>query len=331
MDRLEILNRALAALNSRLPGEKAKIDFQGDTPHLTLMGKSYRCIIEPDISVGWLVEHCHAQNDGMAQTLYVTANASANVLDYSKASGINVLDCGGNFKLQYPDEHGGLLFLLANRGEKPVENINKSTIYPIFRDKGLKVLFNFLLDRSNIDRPFRDIQRATDVAIGTVKNIIDGLAAQRLARIEGRRRHLADVDRLLALWSANYAQSLKPKLLLTRMSFRSETARRDWSALQLPEGMYWGGEPAAALTDNYLKPGEFTIYTDTLAPALMLTRAVKPDCDGDILIYQKFWSGTSDANTVPAVLTYADLIESGNSRCIEAALKIKEHELKYLF
>ena len=34
--------------------------------------------------------------------------------------------------------------------------------------------------------------------------------------------------------------------------------------------------------------------------------------------------------TVPAILIYADLMGSGNSRNIEAAQRILEHELQYL-
>ena len=61
---------------------------------------------------------------------------------------------------------------------------------------------------------------ATGVAIGTVKNIIDGLVYQQFARIEGNKRFLTNADRLLMLWATNYGQILKPKLLHTRFAFR---------------------------------------------------------------------------------------------------------------
>ena len=93
--------------------------------------------------------------------------------------------------------------------------------------------------------------------------------------------------------------------------------------------MVWGGETAAALTDGFITPGEFTIYTDAPAATLMKTGAVIPVTDGEITVYQKFWTG-ADAKTVPAVLIYADLMDTANGRCIEAAQKIKENELKYL-
>ena len=61
----------------------------------------------------------------------------------------------------------------------------------------------------------------------------------------------------------------------------------------------------------------------------MKTGAVVPDTDGEIAVYQKFWTG-GDTDTVPAVLIYADLMDTANGRCIEAAQKIKENELEYL-
>lgn len=100
--------------------------------------------------------------------------------------------------------------------------------------------------------------------------------------------------------------------------------------MTLPDGMMWGGEPAAALTDGFLTPGEFSIYTDVPAATLMKTGAVIPDANGEITVYEKFWTGKDATNVTPAILTYADLMDTANSRCIEAAQKIKEYELKYL-
>lgn len=95
--------------------------------------------------------------------------------------------------------------------------------------------------------------------------------------------------------------------------------------LELPTGMYWGGEPAAALATEFMNPEEFTIYTEVPARLLIKTGAVKPDNDGDIFVYKKFWKGNDEKPTVPAVLTYADLMETGNGRCIETAQKMKKN------
>lgn len=334
MNNLDILYRAVDELNDRLTNEKAKVCVDDNTVTLTLMGKQFWCIIVPNLTVGWILTQTPMRPANIpddVQILYVTINATSKIMDFSKMSEVNILDCAGNFKIQYHHKNGDLFFMLANRGETPVADINPPNTYPIFKEAGIKVIFYFLLDKSNIGKRFRDIQEATGVSIGTVKNIIDGMVYQNFARVEGRKRFLSNIDRLLMLWSANYGQNLKPKLFLTRMTFRDNDVRNEWQRLGLPEGMYWGGEAAAALTNGYMNPGEFIVYTEVAAPMIMKTGVVKPDKNGDIIIYKRFWIDNCNNLTAPAVLTYADLMDTGNGRCIETAQKMKENELAYLF
>ena len=329
MSNQEILNRAVAALNSNLHREKATVDYYGEIPYLTIMGKRFLCVVEPNLTLGVMIdkipEH-YGPVDKDTRILFVTVNATPKMLELTKIPDINILDCAGNFNIQYQLKNGNIVLMLANKGEKPVEDTTAKA-YPVFLEKGLKVIFNLLLDKQNVGRPYREIMDATGVAIGTVKNVIDGLIYQQFVRVEKNKRFLT--NKLLMLWATNYGLNLKPKLFQTRFAFRDEERRRNWKHLELPDGMLWGGEPAAALNDGFIAPGEFTVYADVPAATLMKTGAVVPDAYGEIAVYQKFWTGT-DAKTVPALLIYADLMDTANGRCIEAAQKIKENELKYL-
>lgn len=112
------------------------------------------------------------------------------------------------------------------------------------------------------------------------------------------------------------------------MAFRTEANRNEWKNIALPKGMSWGGEPAANLTDGYLQPGIFDIYTEIPAAHLIRTGVVKQDANGEIHLYNKFWNWETDNRTVPAILIYADLMGSGNSRCLEAAQRMLKNELK---
>ena len=328
MNNQEILNKAVIALNNNLYCEKAMVDYDGDIPYLNLMGKRFLCVVKPNLTLGDMTEKCQP-TDKEARILYVTINATPKMLEVAKLPDVNVLDCAGNFNIQYQLKNGNIVLMLANKGERPVEE-KMPKAYPIFLEKGLKVIFYLLLDRKNIARPYREIMEETGVAIGTVKNIIDGMVYQQFARVEGNKRFLTNADRLLMLWATNYGLILKPKLLQTRFAFRDEEKRKNWKEMTLPDGMIWGGEPADALTDGFLTPGEFTVYTNVPASTLMKTGAVIPDTDGDITVYEKFWTGEDRENVTPAILTYADLMDTANSRCIEAAQKIKGNELKYL-
>lgn len=331
MNNQEILNRAVAALNSNLQREKATVNYYGEIPYLTIMGKRFLCVVEPNLTLGIMIdkipEH-YRPGDKDTRILFITVNATPKMLELAKIPDINILDCAGNFNIQYQLKNGNIVLMLANKGEKPVEDTTAKA-YPIFLEKGLKVIFYLLLNKQNVGRPYREIMDATGVATGTVKNVIDGLIYQQFVRVEKNKRFLTNTDRLLMLWATNYGLNLKPKLFQTRFSFRDEERRRNWKHLELPDGMLWGGEPAAALNDGFIAPGEFTVYANVPAATLMKTGAVIPDAYGEIAVYQKFWKGT-DAKTVPALLIYADLMDTANGRCIEAAQKIKENELKYL-
>lgn len=331
MSNQEILNRAVAVLNSNLHREKATVDYCGETPYLTIMGKRFLCVVEPNLALGAMIDKIpdhYGPVDKDTRILFVTVNATPKMLELAKIPDINVLDCAGNFNIQYQMKNGNIVLMLANKGEKPVEDTTAKA-YPIFLEKGLKVIFYLLLDKQNVGRPYREIMDATGVAIGTVKNVIDGMIYQQFVRVEKNKRFLTNTDRLLMLWATNYGQNLKPRLFQTRFAFRDEGKRRNWKQLELPNGMLWGGEPASALTDGFITPGEFTVYANVPAATLMKTGAVVPDTDGEIAVYRKFWTG-KDANNVPAVLIYADLMDTANSRCIEAARNIKGNELKYL-
>lgn len=63
---------------------------------------------------------------------------------------------------------------------------------------------------------------------------------------------------------------------------------------------------------------------------VLVKAGLRVDEDGEIFVYNKFWKKIDLDTTVPAILIYADLMGSGNSRNIEAAQRILEHELQYL-
>lgn len=92
--------------------------------------------------------------------------------------------------------------------------------------------------------------------------------------------------------------------------------------MNLPEGMLWGGDCGAYLTDGYLVPGSFEIYTSKPSAMLMTTGMVMPNENGEITLYQKFWNDDNDTKVAPKLIIYADLMNSGDSRQIEAAQRL---------
>jgi len=82
----------------------------------------------------------------------------------------------------------------------------------------------------------------------------------------------------------------------------------------------------------HLGLGRKTITKTTFASAnqdsvdLIRIGKMLPSSDGDILVYKKFWTGVTESNMVPKILTYADLMGTTDSRCLEAAKRIIDDE-----
>lgn len=252
---------------------------------------------------------------------YITPTVIADLA----TNGINTLDCAGNCYIRYVKE-GKIMFHLTNKGEKNTLPTEKS--YPAFQEAGLKIIFYLLQDPLNVNKTYREIQNVTGVSLGAIKNVLDVLVEKNFILLANGKRILKNEKNLFNLWTENYNQVLKPKLLLEKMSFRTNEQRIRWLSMKLPIGMYWGGEGGANKIESYLEPAIFDIYTDIPPAHLFKTGFVKQDKNGEIRIYQKFWKWETENQLVPLILIYADLMGSGNSRCIEMAERLLEHGLK---
>ena len=310
----EILNWALEALKEKFALPDNIVIHKEDGAYgnfdalIQIMNVDFLCEIKGNITatninvvVNRLQKYMATEN---RPVLLVAKYINPNMFDKLVGLGLNILDCAGNCHIRY---------------------MNGSV--PVFQDAGIKVIFYLLQDKNNINKAYREIQENTGVALGTVKNVIDELVTRNFILVTDKGRILKNRKALLDLWVENYNQVLKPKLLIGRMAFRTNEQRNKWKTMELPEGMYWGGESAANMIDNYLEPGAFDIYTDVPTAYLMKTGFVRQDANGEIKVYQKFWKWEIENHLVPLILVYADLMGSGNSRCLEAANRLIKYGL----
>ena len=233
---------------------------------------------------------------------------------------INYLDVAGNCCIK----HGNTYLFI--QGQK--NNWVKIHSGRAFKAVGLKIIFHFLRFPDSVNLSYRDLQQKTGVSIGSIKLIVDELIESQYILKTKSGRFLKNRQMLLNKWVVSYNEILKPKLLISQFTFRDNELRNKWLTLDLPEGMYWGGESGAHLLDGYLYPQNFDIYSDVSANKLLNAGVVMPDKNGEIKIYRRFWTDDDDnqnSKLVPILLIYADLMGSGNSRNIETANRIYEH------
>lgn len=331
----EILNLALEALRNKLALPETAVLQKEDNPYknfdaiVQIMNVDFLCEVKNTVTtatIGNIASRLKVLATQEKQPLLLVAKyITPTVMDELASNGINTLDCAGNCHIRY-EKGNKVIFHLTNKGEKNTFMTEKP--YPVFQEAGLKIIFYLLQDIVNAGKPYREIQIATGVSLGAIKNVFNVLVERNFILLINSKRILKNKNVLFNLWVENYNQVLKPKLLLGKMSFRTNDRRINWSALKLPEGMYWGGEGGANRIDDYLEPGAFDIYTDIPAANLLKTGMVMQNENGEIRIYQKFWKWETDNQLVPLILIYADLMGSGNSRCIEMAERLLDYGLK---
>ena len=240
-----------------------------------------------------------------------------NLMKFAE-EGFNVLDHAGNCYINIPP-----LYILIT-GQKLVKP--KETVKKVFNDSAIKLIFYFLLDKSNIAKPYRKIVEETGFSIGTVKNVIEEMTLQHHIIKTSKGRVLMDWRKLLDDWQVAYNQTLKPKLFLKKMTLAKPERIKNWKDTKLPQDACWGGESGANLTDGYLIPEIHTIYTGGDSNEIIRTSRILPSSEGEILVYKKFWTGIEENHIAPKILIYADLMGTANSRCLDAAKRIMNDE-----
>ena len=232
---------------------------------------------------------------------------------------INWIDKAGNCDIK----HANLTIKIAGQKDTPSANIGGNFK---MSETNIKLILFFLQNPECVNWPYREIQDKVGLSLGTITKVFDLLKSKHFLVKTDKGRRIAMREELVEWWQQQYNEFLKPKLLMNRMSFRTLEDRKKWKEMKLPEGMFWGGDCGANLMDGYLIPGEFEIYSDVVSNLLLRTGAVMPAPNGEIRIYKKFWIGNNNKpNLAPTLVVYADLMGTGDSRCHEAALRIKEH------
>ena len=288
---------------------------------LTINGMTFACEVKKQVNkanCNLVVQQLRKVKEQTDKPLMVAASHfSPEVFVVLLQEGISVIESSGNCKIV-----ASPLFISIS-GQKSI--LKKEAKGKAFNEAGLKLIFYFLLDDDNINKPYRQINEETGLSLGSIKNVVEELTNGQYVITTSKGRFLKNKKELLGIWQTYYNQTLKPKLMVKEMEFVDADCRRDWERTPLPDGACWVGEGGAYMTDHYLIPEQFDIYTEVPSVKLMMTKKMRFEENGSIRIYQKFWKGYENEKVAPRILIYADLMGSGNSRCIEAAQRLIEN------
>jgi hypothetical protein len=333
MNNLEpILYKALRSLEEKsnlqvrwYANLKAK-DLDGKLELRDNAGKQeFPVIIKSDIRNTHLLAFHKIQNYH-SDLLIVAETIFPAIREQLRKMNVNYLDGAGNCFIK----KDGWFFLLD--GFKTNETITPVSKDRAFSKAGLRLVFHFLCDPDYLNVTYRQMARDHKVSLGNIYNVFNSLKEQGyLANAGDFGNKLIDKKKLVDEWIMGYEQKLKPTLLMGTFRFLNGQ-EKEWQKIPLRNTeTQWGGEPAANLLTNYLKPGKLTIYTDVTVSNLMKQYRLLPDEKATLSIYKRFWVFNAVGDTVPPLLIYADLINSGDPRNIETAERIYEQFLSDQF
>lgn len=292
---------------------------------------------------GALVHQINQIPDALLVADYINPKMAGRLRD----QGIEFIDCAGN---AYINKDAIKVWVKGNpkpeindleleyRGLREAYTGAKGA--KIFAATGLRVIYQFLVNPKLLNAPYRQIAEAADVALGNIGWLMRDLVAEKYVTQIGQgrnaKRTLRDYKGLLQGFTENYPRNLKPKLELG--TFYATELGRELDMDITEFNAVWGGEYAAGHQTNYLRAEEGTIYLNdrTKLPALVAAARLKgrrpPEGKaGKVQMFEAFWAAEHihqhQENTDP-VLTYADLIATGDARNREVADIIWEQELK---
>ena len=252
------------------------------------------------------------------QALLVADYVTPPMADKLREQKIAFIDAAGNAYLERPP------LLIWVKGQRPAELVRaEKREGRAFQTGGLQVLFALICHPEWADAPYRELAQKAGVAHGTVGWAMAELPKLGFVTTMHRKRHLLQRERLLQQWAEFYPRLLRPRLLLGR--YRAD--KLDWWQTIDPTkyGAVLGGEPAGARITQYLRPGTATFYAEKVEPRLLVDLRLRNDDEGNVEVLRRFWAfPNEDPALAPAPLVYADLMATGDTRCIETAKMVYE-------
>ncbi len=317
-------------------GVDAKLILRADGKELCYLVEVKRTVTR--VGLDHLVQQLERYTRGTkAKPLLLTECVSPQLAERLIEAGVNFADAAGNTYLDWP----GKLHIQI-QGKK-LTRIAEARSQRLTQPSGLRILYALLTEPPEKWGTYRDITKASGVALGSVAVVMRELRTKgylvQKARDEWR---LTQKRKLLDLWVEGYGARLRPDLLIGRYQPSEPQLEQTLERLQrelAEREIGWsltGGFAADILTRHFL--GEQLSFFATEWP-LDLTRRLKwlPSEHGPVTVLRKFSPLVTFNLKVSAsrpvshpLLVYAELIFQGREREVETAKIIYDRYLSSL-
>ena len=307
------------------PGADARLTLRTSTGHLI-----YYVEVKRTVNAAGL-EHLIHQLERYAQgtkakpvlfSNYISPNLALRLIN----AGVNFADAAGNVYLNWPGKlHIQIL------GAKP-KQLTEAASERLSQPSGLKVLFTLLTQAPEEWGGYRDVAKASGVALGSIAWIMRELKAKGYLAQTGRDQWtLTHKRKLLDLWVAGYSARLRPNLLVGRYqppeADLNQTVRllgAELKSKKIPWALTGGF--AADILAHHFRGEQLSVFVQEWPTEV--TRPLKwlPSEQGRVTVLRKFspllaFNPESPRSQPVAhpLLVYAELIFQGRERELETA------------
>ncbi|MGB2739803.1 MAG: type IV toxin-antitoxin system AbiEi family antitoxin [Cognaticolwellia sp.] len=268
------------------------------------------------------------------KTIIVSDYINPNVAKVLKEKGCYFLDAAGNAYINKPPVYIDIQGRKLSKPHKDILQIQQAG--KAFQPKGMQVIFMLLTQQELVNKTFRSIADQAEVALGTVKQVIDDLSYQGFVLDKGiKNKTLVNNEKLLAKWLEAYPANIQAKQVL-EIYTTSNLAML--TALELkPYKALWGGEVAGEQYTHYLTPKDLLIYVsaehknDLLKAGRLRKLNANEQPAHRVILAEPFLDITKlkgvKAGLVHPLLAYADLVASNEPRNIETAKRLYDEYL----
>ena len=343
----DLIGTAVEALSRAWTGSDLSVEYEGTMPEHPTSGwrpdavltvstgsgdASFALNAKRELNTAHAVRLADRVQADDRTWIVVSPKISAPVAAVFRERGVNYLDAAGNAHV----EHDGLLIHVEGRTWRPPERPVRA-----FSGEGLKVIFVLLIDPSLVSESYRSLAELAGVSHGVVQYTMADLVRLGFVVRTGRsERYLPDAADMLDRWARGYTDALRPKLsegVFTFPGADDGERVRDWLSLALdPDDDLWGGEPAAAIKTNHLRPGHLTVYTRSARKTFMERLRVAPRDGGALTVMRTFWTREAErkapsafgGSSVPDAVAYADLLSTNAPRNAAVAAQIRSQILE---
>lgn len=249
-------------------------------------------------------------------------------------AGVNFVDKEGNIYIHWPGKL--YIHLQGARPKRPPE----ASASRLLRRKGLQVAFVLLVEPRAASMPYRELGKASGVALGSVAHIMQELKEKGYLEQKGPRQwRLTERRKLLEIWLDGYSFLLRPKLLVDRFQPPEQDLDQTLTRLRKEieaRGMTWAltGGFAADLLTRHFRGNQLGLFVSEWPGDITKDLKWLPSPSGPVTVFRQFSplvlfspKQTTEVPVAHPLLVYAELIFQGRERELETAKLISDRYL----